>query len=99
MELKTMLIELTSEFKAFRESGMRRFPEHSWQKALVIAKKTSLDEVCKAIHVPVPYLKKKALELGAPVPAARFIEAIPQFHTTDVTSFEHLCASGAYNEN
>ena len=51
--------ELSLEFKSLRESGVRKFPESSWKKAISITKKIPIAEVSLAISTPISYIQKK----------------------------------------
>ncbi len=71
------LNELSLEFKSLRESGIRRFPESSWQKVIAITKKIPIAEVSLAISAPIGYIRKKAKDLDLQVKPMRFVEAVP----------------------
>lgn len=59
------LIELASEFAAVRQGSKKNwFPKELWLKAVAIAQKNSLPDVCRAIKVHPAYFRKKMLLLA-----------------------------------
>ena len=75
----TELNELVLEFRSVRESGIRRFPEAIWKKAISLTKKIPIEEISSAINVSVSYLQRKSKDLAVNLQPVRFVEAVPQF--------------------
>jgi hypothetical protein len=69
------LAALAEEFSAQRQSGnKKRFSEIIWEKAVALARQSSIEEVSQAIKVSSAYLKRKMALLASSDSAMTFIE-------------------------
>lgn len=70
------LANLASEFAALRQVKKNKFPKAAWQKAISIAQRLPLIDVCQAINITPAYLRAKiknlnSLDSGTPI---KFVE-------------------------